>query len=141
MIEREKFKAYLKNKYNSGKNHQKLKDGGFTLLEILIIITILMIFFIPVLSLLSSGLIFSRESDETLTAMSLASGKTEELNRTDFDSVQNEPKGPVYLYPKYSQEVIVGTPEASLKDIEVIVYWTLNGQETSLSLKTLKAKY
>ncbi|MCX5725691.1 MAG: hypothetical protein NT030_00660 [Candidatus Saganbacteria bacterium] len=130
-----------KAKLNPCQAHPKSKGGGFTLLEVLIIITILMIFFIPVLSLLSSGLIFSREADETLTAMSLASGKIEELNRTDFDYVQSEPKGPVYLYPKYSREVIAGTLETSLKDLEVTVYWILNGQETSLSLKTLKAKY
>ena len=100
-----------------------------------------MIFFIPVLSLLSSGLIFSRESDETLTAMSLASGKIEELNRTDFDNVQSEPKSAVYLYPKYTQEVIVDTPKTNLKDVEVKVYWILNGQENNISLQTLKAKY
>ena len=117
------------------------KDAGFTLLEVLLIIIILMIFFVPVLQLLSSGLLFSGEADETLAAMGLAGGKIEELKRTTFASIESEGKSVVSGFPKYSREVIVTESQTNLKEVEVKVYWFIGGEETNISLKTLIITY
>lgn len=117
------------------------RAAGFTLLEVLLIIIILMIFFIPILQLLSSGLLFSGEADETLTAMGLGGGKIEELKRTTFTSIENEAKSAVSGFPKYSREVTVTESQTNLKDVEVKVYWLIGGEETNISLKTLITNY
>jgi type II secretion system protein I len=119
-----------------------MKSKGFTLLEVLLVLIILTAVLVPLLQVLSSGLLASDEVKNTNTAAILAQKKLEELRDTSFTSISSEAKTTIASYPAYSRQVIVSTPQTDLKDIQVIVFWRPGtGVETSVSIETLISNF
>jgi Tfp pilus assembly protein PilV len=116
-----------------------LREGsnGFTLLEVLLIIVILITVLFPLLQMLSSGLLVSDKVKGTNTAMTLAQEQMEAIKSSDFASISSESLTVITSYPAYSSQVIVSTPQTNLKDVQVIVYWNpMTGPQTSVSVET-----
>jgi len=97
---------------------------------------------VPLLQVLSTGLLASDEVKGTNTAAILAQQKIEELKDTGFASISSEAKTAIASYPAYSRQVIVSTPHTDLKDIQVTVFWRPGtGVETSVSIETLISNF
>jgi prepilin-type N-terminal cleavage/methylation domain-containing protein len=119
-----------------------MRSKGFTLLEVLLVIVVLVAVFFPLLQMLSSGLLVSEEVKGTNTAVILAQQKMESIKDTAFASITVESKATVSSYPAYKREVRVSTPQTNLKDIRVIVYWRPGtGSETSVSVETFISNF
>jgi prepilin-type N-terminal cleavage/methylation domain-containing protein len=124
------------------KSLPRAKSRGFTLLEVLLVIVLLVAVFFPLLQMLSSGLLVSNEVKGTNTAVILAQQKIESLKNTAFDSIASESKATIESYPAYSRRVLVSSPQTNLKDVKVIVYWRPDtGSETSVSVETFISNF
>jgi len=120
----------------------RAQSRGFTLLEVLLVLIVLTAVLVPLLQVLSTGLLASDEVKNTNTAAILAQKKIEELKDTAFASISSEAKTAIASYPAYSRQVIVNTPQTDLKDIQVIVFWRPGtGVETSVSIETLISNF
>jgi type II secretory pathway pseudopilin PulG len=116
-----------------------LREGsrGFTLLEVLLIIVILITVLFPLLQMLSSGLLVSDKVKGTNTAMRLAQEQMESIKNSAFADISSEPQTVIASYPAYSSQVVVSAPQTNLKDVQVIVYWNpMTGSQTSVSVET-----
>jgi type II secretion system protein I len=119
-----------------------MKSKGFTLLEVLLVLIILTAVLVPLLQVLSSGLLASDEVKNTNTAAILAQKKLEELRNTSFASISSEAKTTVESYSAYKRQVIVSTPQTNLIDVQVIVFWRpTTGVETSVSIETFISNF
>jgi prepilin-type N-terminal cleavage/methylation domain-containing protein len=119
-----------------------MRSKGFTLLEVMLVIIVLVAVFFPLLEMLSSGLLVSDEVKGTNTAVILAQQKIESIKNSAFASISAETKTTVSSYPAYSREVRISTPQTNLKDIQVIVYWRPGtGSQTSVSIETFISNF
>jgi len=119
-----------------------MRSRGFTFLEVMLVLIILVAVFFPLLQMLSSGLLVSTEVKDTNTAIILAQQKLEEIRNSAFNSISQEAKTIISSYPAYSREVRVSTPYSNLTDVQVIVYWyPAEGTETSVSIETLISNF
>ncbi len=109
---------------------------GFSLLEILLVLGIMTLFFFPLLSMISSGLSVSEEIEKTTTGLQLAQEKIETIKDLPFGSITFEARSAVAGFPGYEREVVVSSPETDLKQIEVKVYWLIRGLPADISLNT-----
>ena len=108
--------------------------GGFTLLEVLIVIVLFGVGVIAVISLFSSGMAGALDSENTTIAVNLAQERMEEIRNLAYGSVVNEDKEAVDGFPVFQREVMVTEPETNLKEVTVKVYWTYKGGETEVPL-------
>jgi len=118
--------------------HLLMRSKAFTFLEVMLVLIILVAVFFPLLQMFSSGLLASSEVKDTNTAVILAQKKMEEIRNSAFSSISSEPTTVISSYPAYSRQVIVSRPETTLKDVQVIIYWS-TGKElaSSVSIETL----
>lgn len=124
------------------KSLPRAKPGGFTLLEVLLVMIILAAVFFPLLQMLSSGLVASNEVKNTNTAVKLAQQKMEEIKNLPFASIASEPWTVISSYPAYSRQVVVSTPQNNLKDIQVVISWaTGEGGGASVSIETFISNF
>jgi Tfp pilus assembly protein PilV len=117
--------------------------SGFTLLEVLLVIIMLMLVFIPLLQMLATGMSASEEVKSTNTAVMLAQKKLEEIrNISSWGSITAESLTALSpTYPAYSRQVSV-TDLGNLKDVRVMVYWGTGGQKAdSISIETYISNY
>ena len=116
---------------------KRRSSEGFSLLEVLLVIVIMITALVPLLQALSRGLIASDEVKGSNTASFLAQRRLEEIKYFSFSSISSEAKTAVTSYPAYSRQVIVTSREVNLKDVKVIVYWyTGDGSQRSISVET-----
>jgi prepilin-type N-terminal cleavage/methylation domain-containing protein len=114
------------------------KNSGFSLLEVMLVILILVTVFVPLLQILSGTLVASGEAKGTGIALKIAQAKLEEEKNTAYVDVITEAKAAVAGNTAYQREVIVSTPQTNLKDVRVIVYWfTPDGSEISIEVSSL----
>ena len=122
-----------------------MKSKAFTLLEVMLVMIVLAAVLVPLLQVLSTGLLVSDEVKGTNTAAILAQQKIEEIKNTAFASITNEAKTTIASYPAYSRQVKVSTldtPQNKLIDVQVIVFWRPGtGVETSVSIETLISNF
>jgi Tfp pilus assembly protein PilV len=116
---------------------------GFTLLEILIALILFTAGVVAIAGALSGALIGSADAENTTVAMNLAKARMEEIRNLGFAAIVNEPRGDIDIdrdgvsdFPGFQRETIVTTAETDLTEVEVAVYWTVKGDEVSLSLAT-----
>ena len=118
------------------------RKKGFTLIEVLITLVILVVVFFPLLQIISRALIASGESENTIIAMSLARAKIENIKNLDFVSIGAEGRSAVPNFSAFEREVIVNSLYNELKEVETIVYWqSTDGSELNVSLITLITSY
>lgn len=112
--------------------------GGFTLLEGVLAMAFIAIAIIPLLGSVSGSLVASQESQQELIALHLATAAIESSLLQSFDTVAAAAKTPVAAMPVFSREVTVTTLNATLKQVDVDVFWKGGGAETSVRLSTLR---
>lgn len=116
---------------------------GFTLLEILIAITILAIGLLAVASMATIVIKSNSASNKLSIASTLVQDKLEEIRAMPYANVTSIPLTTVTSTPWASRQVVVtpDTPIAGTKKIDVIVSWTdVNGKSHSVSLSTLQSE-
>jgi len=120
----------------------RVSSRGFTLLEVLLVMIMLVAVFFPLLQMLSSGLVASTEARNTNTAVKLAQQKMEEIKNTPFASIASEPWTVISSYPAYSRQVVVSTPQNNFKDIQVLISWaTDESTGASISIETFISNF
>ncbi len=113
------------------------RERGFTLFELLLTISFVVLVFVPLLSALSATMLVSSFSNSEIIALNLAQSKMEEIKSLSFSNVTPEAKTVVSNFPQFKREVTIAAPDANLKDVSVIVYWTPSrGGEEQVSMET-----
>lgn len=129
----------------AGKNRRRwdgLGNSGFTLIEVLIAVLILVAAIIPLMTAFIHGARWTAESRDLITAVNLAQGKLEELKNRPYAKLEEgEPTDPNQTppsfpgYPGYTYRVAVSETDVSgdgkndLKTVTVAVYESATGRE------------
>ena len=122
---------------------KKTAINGFTLLEVMLVIIMLLMVFIPLLQMLATGMTASEEVKSTNMAVMLAQKKIEEIrNVPSWASITGESLTALSpTYPAYSRQVNV-TDLGNLKDVRVTVLWGTGGQKAdSISIETYLSNF
>jgi type IV pilus assembly protein PilV len=116
--------------------------GGFTLIEVLIAIFLLVVALVGLASVTVMVIRGNSFSKTMTTATTLAKDKMEKLNNTNFDAIATG--GPDTPEPNYSRSWTVTDTTVSgqvvMKTITVTVTWPWQGQNRTVSLDTIIAK-
>ena len=131
---------------NQNSLHQTRKNGGFTLLEVLVAMVILAVGLLGMASL-SIGIIKGNElSKEVSSATTCAREKMEDVERLGYANTPEtsgtitEAYNSITQYPDYKRETVtaVDTPATDMKTITITVYWDSDSHQ--VALKTFLAK-
>ncbi len=118
-------------------NHEsRITKDGFTLLEVLLTIILMVTGSLFLLQALATGLFAGGENETELIAVNLAQEKMEELRNNNYANIVNEAKAAVPGFPVFQREVAVTIPQAGLKQATVNVYWFTKADELNMSLVT-----
>jgi prepilin-type N-terminal cleavage/methylation domain-containing protein len=109
---------------------------GFTLLEVLLAVLLMVGGFIALSQAVVTGLFVAGVNEQELVAANLAQERMEEIRNTAYTSIINEARAPVAGFTSYDREVVVTTPLSNLKQVNVTVYWHSKSDESSFSLVT-----
>lgn len=112
---------------------------GFTLLEVLITVVILVLGVTALYGALSNGMLASADIQNVDLAMNLAQAKMENLRNTAFAGIASSGPTADANFSNFSTTVTVTGTDP--KQIDVSVAWNVQGGSTSVSLTTLKANY
>jgi len=126
-----------------------LKKNGFTLVEILIALTILGIGLVSVLAYLPSALDASKKAADMTTAALIAQKHIEEIKSASYDDItiaDSYDTSGVFIadsdYAGFYSRVDVSNPGASAtKDLSVTVRWRFKGKDQMETFKTMIVKY
>jgi general secretion pathway protein I len=128
-----------------------MKDGeaGFTLLEVVAALAILVLFLVPMLGAVTQGMRSVESSRKRELALTLAQNKMTEIEMLKIPDTEGSDDGDFGKdYPDYRwEEEAVKTPELQLMEqylpglqameIHLRVIWTESGAEKSVQLNTL----
>lgn len=132
------------------------KNRGFTLIEVVIAIFLLMVGLLSISRLYPTGLKVGSASHYLTIASAIAQGKMEEMLSKNYDEIEsspreradNDPESPFFIYEQETKVSFVD-PENNLieipddkgiKRIEVIIYWKEGEAEKRLNLNTFYSK-
>ena len=122
----------------------QVKDNGFTLLEVLVAIVILSIGLLGMASLTVGIINGNKFSNNMTTATTLAQDKMEDIRRTAFATVADEPRAALPSpYAAYKREVtaIIDSPAPGMKTVSVKVFWGgASMEDHNVELKTILAQ-
>jgi len=109
---------------------------GFALLELLLTILLLTSGLVALFEVMSLGLFAAGDNENSLVALDLAAEKMEEIRSEAYAGVADEAKAMVSGFPVFQRDVVVTTPQTSLKEVTVTVYWNTKSDELNVSLVT-----
>ena len=114
------------------------KNKGYSLLEVLLVLVILVAVFFPLIQVLSRLMIASEESKGTNTALKLAQAKLETIKNISYDNISSEGKATVPSFPTFQRQVIIIEPSTNIKNVNVIIFWNSGeGSELSIEVESL----
>lgn len=118
---------------------------GFTLLEVLLAVVILAGGIIAIMQAFSAGMFASTEAENVELAFGVAQAKLERIYGTS-GGITDEPRHNVCddgfaggVYSNQNFQVQVATDNNNPERVDVTVYWTTKGGDTSIKLTTLVA--
>lgn len=114
---------------------------GFTLLEMLLALIILMVGVLSTVYLVSRGIVATNDTESTEQAMALAQQRMEALRSGAYAAIVNEPLAAVPGWANFSRQVAVSQPVGTgasiqIRQVVVTVFWSTTGGNQSLSLTT-----
>jgi len=113
------------------------RKRGFTILELLLTILVLVIVFFPLLQAISSGLLAGHDTQFETEALNIARQKLEESRNLGFGSVASVAKTAHTVYPQYQYQIDVVDTQTNLRQVTAAVYWNSpSGAELNVSLTT-----
>ena len=104
-------------------------NKGFSLVEILVAITILSVGLLGTAALTAGIIRGNQASNRVTTATTLAKDKMEDIKRLGYSNAVSETRAFLsYPYDKYEREVTVveDNPSIGMKKVTVTVYWESN---------------
>ena len=115
--------------------------GGFTLLEMLIALGILMIGVLSTVYLVSRGIAVTNDTESVQQAVALAQQRMEALRSGAYAAIVNEPRAAVAGWVNFDRQVVVAQPAGTgvsnqIRQVTVTVFWPTTGGEQNLSLTT-----
>jgi len=124
-----------------------LHRRGFTLLEIILALSLFAIGTIAVMDLIHRGQAGITDGENVLIATHLAQRRLEELRNTGYGSLTSESEASVTTpsgYTRFCRAVTVTTPYTNLKQIVVIMSWgppdcTTSSTNPSISLQEYRS--
>ena len=119
--------------------YKPIGNRGFTLLEVLIVIFLLVIAFLGAIS--TTGIIIksNSQSKTMTTATTLAKDKMEQLKYTGYNSVGGS-ETTDSIYNRTWTVTADGSPAAGMKTIVVTVRWNWQSAQHNVALTTIVAK-
>lgn len=118
---------------------------GFTLLEVLLAVVILAGSIIAIMQAFSAGMFASMEAENVELAFGVAQAKLENIYGTS-GGIADEPRHSVSndgfaggVYSNQNFQVQVATDNNNPERVDVTVYWSTKGGDTSIKLTTLVA--
>ena len=117
------------------------RERGFTLLEILIALILLMMGVLSTVYLVSQGIAVTNDTESTEQALALAQQRMEALRSGAFAAIVNEPRAAVAGWVNFDRQVIVTQPAGTgvsnqIRQVAVTVFWPTTGGEQNLSITT-----
>lgn len=120
----------------------KRNSKGFTILEVLIVLVLIVGALFPLLQVLSTGLIASQEAKGSNTAVLIAQNKIEELRNMGYSSIASSSLATSEGYPAYKDLVVVTESPTNLKKMAVTVTWNIgSGNTLALTMETLVSNF
>ena len=120
-----------------------MKKKGFTLLEMVLVLAVISLGFLPLVLLFSSGVTASSDVSRTNQAISLVQQKMEAIKNLSFTDVvtSSEAQGTINGFPLFSRSVDVNEDITNLKQVTVRVSWPMATGFSSFEAATLIANY
>lgn len=118
----------LSEKYRAGKRR------GFTLMELMVSLVLLVAGLTAVIGVFSTGVLASADRENTLQALRIAQAKLESLMATDPDALTSS--GPTADPTFTNYTVTMAVTGTNPKEAAVTVAWIPQGGQTSLTLTT-----
>jgi len=115
-------------------------EKGFTLVELLVAMIIIMVALVPLLYMFTNGMTTTFDTQRRQVATTIAEKTIEEVRTLSFASVASVAEATVTEDNRFTREVVVTDRSATLKEINVIVRWTERGSGQSVDLTTLLAE-
>jgi len=119
-----------------------LSIKGFTLLEILIAIVLIVVGLVALMGVMSVGMCADAALEYRLTALNLANEKLEELKDSTYISLKSKKEKSILGFDFVDErKVTVKKIDTNLKDVKVEVKWTQKGSTQSVAVETYIADY
>ncbi len=112
----------------------KVRNQGFSLLELLMATMLLSIGLVGLLSVFSIGLSQSGQAKQYAQAKNLTEEKLEEIRNLSYLNVVNEARAQVPSFSDYEREVQAWEIQSGLKEVQIDVFWQEKGGEVKTSL-------
>ncbi len=114
----------------------KNSSKGFTLLEIIISLAVLVVGVISLVTMFGSGLNIAGVSEQSSTAIFLAQERMEQLRNETYANIINEARSALG-FASFDREVVVmypQSPDTDIKQVTVNVYWPVKSGEGKIEL-------
>ena len=111
---------------------------GFTLLEVMITLTLFTLAVIAILNAINTGIFGSGDVENIRAALNVAQARLEEIRNTPFASVTSSSSAADANFPNLSVTVAVSGTDP--KQVGVTVIWNVKGGPVSMTLTTLKTQ-
>ena len=115
---------------------------GFTLIEILIAIVLIVVGLATLMGTMSVGICADVNLEYRLTALNLANEKLEELKDSSYSSIVSATESSISGFAFVDDRIVtVSEVDTDLKDVQVEVRWTQKGSQQSVNVRTYIANY
>ncbi|MCX5665674.1 MAG: prepilin-type N-terminal cleavage/methylation domain-containing protein [Candidatus Omnitrophica bacterium] len=118
------------------------REGGFSLLEVMLALLLFGVGFVSLLQILNTGLFVGAQNEYTVIAANLAQEKIEELRNATYATLSSLVQTPAVTVPGFAgftREVLVGdlTPvQTGLKQITIKVNWSAKNSVMTTTMVT-----
>ena len=113
---------------------------GFTLLEVMITLTLFTLAVIAILNAINTGLFGSGDVENIRAALNVAQARMEQIRNTPLASVVNSGPTADTNFPNLSVSVTGIVSGADPKQVNVTVTWHVRGDPVSMTVTTLKTQ-
>jgi prepilin-type N-terminal cleavage/methylation domain-containing protein len=115
---------------------------GFSLVELLIAIVLIVTALVPLLQAMGSALFVSTGSETESAALALAVSRMEQLKALSYAAITAEARTALSGSAGLQRAVAVSSPAVDLKQVTVTVFWpTVVSAESAVTLETYVANF